>query len=176
MIPARTSKWSRLAYGCGRRRSGDSGSFSARRARLAATPAPRRHARGRSAVHHIAVRCAHHRCGGQRGTRDGEPRIGRETRADASLVGRRPARPGRLHLRCPQKDGSMAGDVSSGMLNKLIQRRAQVRSDPAETDGPAGWFPRSPDHRSVREAPSCTPAASPRLSRRPSPWLPHRWN
>ncbi len=28
--------------------------------------------------------------------------------------------------------------------------------------------------RSVSEAPSCTPAASPRLRRRPSPWPPHR--
>jgi hypothetical protein len=50
------------------------------------------------------------------------------------------------------------------------------RLDPAgcrvETDGPAGWFPRSPDHRLVREVPSSTPAASPRLRRRLSPGLP----
>jgi hypothetical protein len=43
-------------------------------------------------------------------------------------------------------------------------------------NGPAGWFPRSPDHRLAREVPSSTPAASPRLRRRPSPWPPHRWN
>src|SRR4029453_17284245 len=46
----------------------------------------------------------------------------------------------------------------------------------AEMNGLAGWFPRSPDHRSVREVPSSPPAASPRLRRRPSPWPPHRWN
>ncbi len=45
---------------------------------------------------------------------------------------------------------------------------------PGRMNGPAGWFPRSPDHRLVREAPSSTPAASPRLRRRPSPWPPHR--
>ncbi len=39
-----------------------------------------------------------------------------------------------------------------------------------------GWFPRSPSNRSASEAPSSTPAASPRLRRRPSPWPPHRWN
>jgi hypothetical protein len=38
----------------------------------------------------------------------------------------------------------------------------------------AGWFPRSPRDRSAREAPSSTPAASPRLRRRPSAWPPHR--
>ena len=36
----------------------------------------------------------------------------------------------------------------------------------SEIDGPTGWFPRSPDHRLVREVPSSTPAASPRLRRR----------
>jgi hypothetical protein len=40
--------------------------------------------------------------------------------------------------------------------------------------GDRGWFPRSPCNRSVREAPSSTPAASPGLRRRPSPWPPHR--
>jgi putative transposase len=40
----------------------------------------------------------------------------------------------------------------------------------------AGRFPRSPSNRSAREAPSSTPAASPRLRRRPSPWPPHRRN
>jgi hypothetical protein len=39
-----------------------------------------------------------------------------------------------------------------------------------EMNGPARWFPRSPGHRLVREAPSSTPAASPRLRRSPSPW------
>lgn len=39
-----------------------------------------------------------------------------------------------------------------------------------------GWFPRSPRDRSIREAPSCTPAASPRLRRRLSPWPPRRRN
>ncbi|MQY26306.1 hypothetical protein NRB56_18690 [Nocardia sp. RB56] len=43
-----------------------------------------------------------------------------------------------------------------------------------EIHGPARWFPRSPGNRSVREAPSSTPAAPPRLRRRPSPWPPHR--
>ena len=38
------------------------------------------------------------------------------------------------------------------------------------------WFPRSRWNRSIREAPSSTPAASPRLRRRPSPWPPHRQN
>jgi len=38
------------------------------------------------------------------------------------------------------------------------------------------WFPRSPCDRSVREAPSSTPAASPRLRRRLSSWPPHRWS
>ncbi|WP_195911060.1 phosphotransferase [Streptomyces kaniharaensis] len=40
--------------------------------------------------------------------------------------------------------------------------------------GDRGWFPRSPLDRSVREMPSSTPAASPRLRRRPSTWPPHR--
>src|SRR5215831_2769372 len=40
--------------------------------------------------------------------------------------------------------------------------------------GGRGWFPRSPRTRSAREAPSSTPAASPRLRRRPSAWPPHR--
>ncbi len=37
-----------------------------------------------------------------------------------------------------------------------------------------GWFPRSPRIRSRSEVPASTPAASPRLRRRPSPWPPHR--
>jgi len=37
-----------------------------------------------------------------------------------------------------------------------------------------GWFPRSPRNRSVREVPSSTPAASPRLRRSLSAWPPHR--
>jgi hypothetical protein len=43
-----------------------------------------------------------------------------------------------------------------------------------------GWegdrrrFPRSPRNRSMREVPAFTPAASPRLRRRPSTWPPHR--
>jgi hypothetical protein len=41
--------------------------------------------------------------------------------------------------------------------------------------GDRGWFPRSPCDRSISEAPSYTPAASPRLRRRPSPWPPHRY-
>jgi hypothetical protein len=40
--------------------------------------------------------------------------------------------------------------------------------------GGRGWFPRSPKHRSARSALSYTPAASPRLRRRPSAWPPHR--
>jgi len=42
--------------------------------------------------------------------------------------------------------------------------------------GDRGWFPRSRCDRSVREASSSTPAASPRLRRRPSTWPPHRHN
>ena len=38
----------------------------------------------------------------------------------------------------------------------------------------AGWFPRSPRNRSMREAPAFTPTASPRLRRSPSTWPPHR--
>jgi len=41
---------------------------------------------------------------------------------------------------------------------------------------PHDRFPRSPSNRSAREVPTSTPAASPRLRRRPSPWPPHRWN
>ena len=37
-------------------------------------------------------------------------------------------------------------------------------------------FPRSPSNRSASEVPSYTPAASPRLRRRLSPWPPHRWS
>ena len=44
------------------------------------------------------------------------------------------------------------------------------------TRATAGRFPRSPRNRSAREMPSSTPAASPRLRRRPSPWPPHRRN
>jgi hypothetical protein len=40
--------------------------------------------------------------------------------------------------------------------------------------GGRGWFPRSPEHRSARPALSYTPAASPRLRRRPSTRPPHR--
>lgn len=42
--------------------------------------------------------------------------------------------------------------------------------------GDRGWFPRSRCDRSIREAPSSTPAASPRLRRRPSARPPHRQN
>src|SRR6266511_1255869 len=42
-------------------------------------------------------------------------------------------------------------------------------------EGDHGGVPRSPHNRSVREVPSSTPAASPRLRRRHSPWPPHRW-
>ena len=43
-------------------------------------------------------------------------------------------------------------------------------------EGHRRWFPRSPCDRSVREVPSSTPAASPRLRRRHSTWPPYRWN
>ena len=37
-----------------------------------------------------------------------------------------------------------------------------------------GWFPRSPHDRWTGSVPSSSPAASPRLRRRPSPWPPNR--
>ena len=44
----------------------------------------------------------------------------------------------------------------------------------ARREGDRGWFPRSRPDRSRSEVPTSTPAASPRLRRRPSPWPPHR--
>ena len=58
----------------------------------------------------------------------------------------------------------------------LSRQRTRPPSDwPSDRKGDHGWFPRSLRHRSVREAPSSTPTASPRLRRRPSTWPPHRF-
>ena len=76
------------------------------------------------------------------------------------------------------------GSSRPRLLRDLRPTHSAPRPDtglPPEPDWPsgpdgrsAGWFPRSPNDRSVREAPSSTPAASPRLRRRPSTRPPHR--
>ena len=55
----------------------------------------------------------------------------------------------------------------------VSRRRACPYAAPdGRGQGDTGRFPRSSSSRSTGEAPSSTPAASPRLRRRPSPWPP----
>src|SRR5712691_9987831 len=66
-----------------------------------------------------------------------------------------------------------------GLLRRLRPARRQQQTTRLPTrnhreEGDAGRFPRSPSDRSTEEAPSYTPAASPRLPRSTSAWPPCR--
>ena len=73
------------------------------------------------------------------------------------------------------------GFPALGLLRGLRPAPAHQSATDLPTTAPAaavggrpGTVPTFTMHRSIGEAPSSTPAASPRLRRRPSPWPPHR--
>ena len=76
------------------------------------------------------------------------------------------------HVRASRAPGLLRG------LRPTHDRQPATGLPTTGLDGPAGGRPRMvptfPAHRSVRSASSSTPAASPRLRRRPSAWPPHR--
>lgn len=79
--------------------------------------------------------------------------------------------------------GARLPPMAGRHVRDYYKTSAPPRGPRSATDPPIGtgcparrrtteWFPRSRSNRSIREAPSSTPAASPRLRRRPSTWPP----
>jgi hypothetical protein len=75
---------------------------------------------------------------------------------------------------CPPLAGSDYYEASAPPDGPRSATDLPTTGPDARREGDRGWFPRSPQNRSTREAPTLTPTASPRLRRGPSPWPPHQ--
>src|SRR5262245_60886347 len=71
---------------------------------------------------------------------------------------------------CPALPGAEYYGASAPPAALSRQRACPPAGPAARQPGRPQAVPTFTAHRSAREAPSCTPAASPRLRRRPSPW------